>query len=73
DGSEQRCEGKKRVTYGYAIYRAQEKIATGRGSLHSLSHVFDAEAIGACRALQHAAQIARPTDAVYMCIDSTSV
>lgn len=73
DGSEQRCEGKKRVTYGYAIYRAQEKIATGRGSLHSLSHVFDAEAIGACRALQHAAQIARPTDAVHMCIDSTSV
>jgi ribonuclease HI len=48
DGSEQRLEGEKRVTYGYAIYRAQEQVATGRGSLHSLSHVFDAEAIGAC-------------------------
>ena len=73
DGSEQYSEGEKRVTYGYAIYQAQVQVATGRGSLHSLSHVFDAEAIGACRALQHAAQIARPTDAVYLCIDSTSV
>jgi ribonuclease HI len=73
DGSEQYSEGEKRVTYGYAIYQAQVQVATGRGSLHTLSHVFDAEAIGACRALQHAAQIARPTDAAYLCIDSTSV
>jgi hypothetical protein len=73
DGSEQHSEGEKRVTYGYAIYQAQVQVATGRGSLYTLSHVFDAEAIGACRALQHAAQIARPTDAVYLCIDSTSV
>ncbi|EMD86624.1 hypothetical protein COCHEDRAFT_1079653, partial [Bipolaris maydis C5] len=73
DGSEQKVEGCKRVTYGYAIYRAQKIIASGRSSLNDLSHVFDGEAVGAARALEHAAELAGPGDNVYLCIDSTSV
>ncbi|KAF7451133.1 hypothetical protein A1F99_057490 [Pyrenophora tritici-repentis] len=44
DGSEQRTDGERFVTYGYAIYQAQTQIAIGRGSLNPQSHVFDAEA-----------------------------
>ncbi|KAI1670778.1 hypothetical protein L13192_04135 [Pyrenophora tritici-repentis] len=34
DGSEQRTDGERFVTYGYAIYQAQTQIAIGRGSLN---------------------------------------
>jgi hypothetical protein len=47
DGSEQRINGDKHVTYGYAIYWNRLKVAEGRGSLNPQSHVFDAEAVGA--------------------------
>jgi len=74
DGSEQRNEGIRAVTYGYAIYQGQARIATGQGSLHPVSHVFDAEAVGACRGITHAIQLAPPGHRnLVMCIDSTSV
>ena len=75
DGSEQYTkEGEKRTTYGFAVYQNRKQLQTGRGSLHSTSHVFDAEAVGAWRGLQHT--IRRPelrTRRIWLCIDSTSV
>jgi hypothetical protein len=43
DGSEQHWHG---VGYGYAIYQGQELVTTGKGSINSMSHVFDVKAIG---------------------------
>jgi ribonuclease HI len=75
DGSEQYTrEGEKRVTYGFAVYQNRKQLQSGRGSLHPTSHVFDAEAIGAWRGLQHT--IRQPelnTRRIWLCIDSTSV
>ncbi|RAL64477.1 hypothetical protein DID88_001953 [Monilinia fructigena] len=45
----------KHVGYGYAIYQGQALVATGKGAINTLSHVFDAEAIGALKGLQKAA------------------
>jgi len=62
------------VTYGFAIYQNRKQLHTGRGSLNPTSHVFDAEAIGAWRGLQHT--IRQPelnTRRIWLCIDSTSV
>lgn len=74
DGSEQQINGTRVVTYGYAIYQGQATVATGQGSLNALSHVFDAEAIGACRGLKHALQLSLPSQReIVLCIDSTSV
>jgi ribonuclease HI len=75
DGSEQYTkEGVKRVTYGFAVYQDGRQLHTGRGSLRSTSHVFDAEAVGAWSGLQHT--IRQPdlnTRRIWLCIDSTSV
>ena len=75
DGSEQYTKEKeRRVTYGFAIYQNRKQLHTGRGSLSPTSHVFDAEAIGAWRGLQHT--IRQPelnTRRIWLCIDSTSV
>jgi hypothetical protein len=57
DGSEQRINGDRHVTYGYAIYWNRLKVADGRASLNPQSHVFDAEAVGAWRGLQHAIRL----------------
>ncbi|KAF7443221.1 Exo endo phos 2 domain containing protein [Pyrenophora tritici-repentis] len=74
DGSEQQINGTRVVTYGYAIYQGQAAVATGQGSLNALSHVFDAEAIGACRGLKHALQLSLPSQReIVLCIDSTAV
>ncbi|RAL68669.1 hypothetical protein DID88_007378 [Monilinia fructigena] len=74
DGSEQYKDGAKSVGYGYAIYRGQSLVRTGSGAINSISHVFDAEAIGALKGLQCALEILRPLDEhIWMCIDSTSV
>ena len=72
DGSEQYVEGAKRITYGYAVYQGGSQTATGRGSLHPCSHVFDGEAVGAWRGLAHALRD-QPHRRVWLCIDSTSV
>ena len=75
DGSEQHQNGDTHVGYGYAIYQNGKQIATGSGAINSLSHVFDAEAIGAWKGLQHAIRL--PPDVsqrrLWLCIDSTSV
>ncbi|RAL58161.1 hypothetical protein DID88_002332 [Monilinia fructigena] len=59
DGSEQYKDGAKLVGYGYAIYRGQSLVRTGSGAINSISHVFDAEAIGALKGLQCALEILR--------------
>jgi ribonuclease HI len=75
DGSEQYTkEGEKRVTFGFAVYQNSKQLQSGRGSLNPISHVFDAEAIGAWRGLQHV--IRQPdlnTHRIWLCVDSTSV
>src|SRR6195952_2234369 len=75
DGSEKYVEGEHRVGYGYAIYQNRKQIASGCGSINDLSHVFDAEAIGAWKGLQKAASMPAGvrTQRLWMCIDSTSV
>ncbi|KAH9876385.1 hypothetical protein J1614_003864 [Plenodomus biglobosus] len=73
DGSEQRIEGDRIVTYGFAIYRAQTKIEQGSSSLDPTSHVFDAEAVGALHALQYAIRSGLRFSRAWMCIDNTSV
>ncbi|RAL58617.1 hypothetical protein DID88_003537 [Monilinia fructigena] len=67
DGSEQYEDGAKLVGYGYAIYRGQSLVRTGSGAINSISHVFDAEAIGALKGLQCALEILRPWMSIYGC------
>jgi ribonuclease HI len=75
DGSEKNERGVRSVGYGYAIYQNGRQIATGHGSISTLSHVFDAEIIGAWKGLRHA--IGLPPEVsqrrIWLCIDSTSV
>lgn len=75
DGSEQYVDGSRHVGYGYAIYQNKQQIGSGHGSINDTSHVFDGEAIGAWRGLQHTIQL--PPDVsqrrLWLCIDSTSV
>ncbi|CZS92438.1 uncharacterized protein RAG0_02957 [Rhynchosporium agropyri] len=52
DGSEQYDKGVKYAGYGYAIYQNGKELHHGQGSINTLSHVFDAEAIGAWEGLQ---------------------
>lgn len=78
DGSKQRrlVEGQTHsmVGYGYAIYQNGLQIATGRGAVHRESQVFDAEAIGAWRGLEHTTRLHQAFgEKVWMCIDNTSV
>ncbi|KAH9859201.1 hypothetical protein J1614_012278 [Plenodomus biglobosus] len=76
DGSEQRVEGDRRVTYGFAVYQDKCLITTGRGSLNPETHVFNAEAVGAWRGLEQVARLIHtglPHTRIWICIDSTSV
>ncbi|RAL60100.1 hypothetical protein DID88_000725 [Monilinia fructigena] len=75
DGSEQTIDRKHCVGYGYAIYRNGTQIASGFKQIRSDSHVFDAEAIGAWRGLEHLITTLKdsPNSRIWMCIDSTSV
>jgi ribonuclease HI len=74
DGSEQSKDGQRGVGYGFSIYQHGRKISDGLGTICSVSHVFDAEAVGAWKGLQ--AVLRDPTlrsRRIWMCIDSTSV
>jgi ribonuclease HI len=82
DGSELTKDGAHHVGYGWVIYRNGFAIAEGKGAINPQSHVFDAEAIGACKGLKHAEGLARQLKGpdtgpegirVWACIDSTSV
>ena len=75
DSSKRYIEGKRHVGYGYAIYQNGKQIATGHGSINSLLHVFDAEAIRAWKGLQHTIRMPSHTRQrrLWLCIDSTSV
>jgi hypothetical protein len=46
DGSEQHWHKDRFVGYGYVIYQRKELVTTSKGFISSMSHVFDAEAIG---------------------------
>lgn len=55
DGSElTNKEGDHPVGYGYVVMQNDEVVTHGSGSLHTTSHVFDAEAVGALRGLEAA-------------------
>ncbi|RAL64848.1 hypothetical protein DID88_001444 [Monilinia fructigena] len=74
DGSESYDDAGKHVGYGYAIYQGQALVATGKGAINTLSHVFNAEAIGALKGLQKALTLPSNADTQrWLCIDSTSV
>lgn len=74
DGSEQFKRGLHGVGYGYAIYLGNRKIFDGLGTIHEISHVFDAEAIGAWKGLQRILREGSHAHRrIWMCIDSTSV
>jgi ribonuclease HI len=74
DGSEKYVEGQRYVGYGYAIYQDSKQIANGHGSINSLSHVFEAEAIGAWKGLEYVIRMpAIRHRRIWSCIDSTSV
>jgi ribonuclease HI len=74
DGSEQWNDNNHSVGYGYAIYQGGKKIIDGLGTIHEMSHVFDAEAIGAWKGLQTTLRnSALRANRIWMCIDSTSV
>ena len=74
DGFEIEENGIRYVGFGYAIYQGTQAIHTGKGSISSVAHVFDAEAIGALKGLQRAAFChTLGTQRIWLCIDSTSV
>ena len=74
DGSESYNDAGKHMGYNYAIYQGQALVATGKGAINTLSHVFDAEAIGALKGLQKALTLPSNADTQrWLCIDSTSV
>lgn len=65
--------------FGYVLYRGGQKIARGCASIHHHSVVFDAEAVGAWRALEHAVQLGHhrlPTpgysETFFVCLDNTA-
>ena len=53
DGSEHYEHSVQHVGYSYAVYQDGVQIANSYGALNPLSHVFDAEAVGAWKGLQH--------------------
>ncbi|RAL59630.1 hypothetical protein DID88_006489 [Monilinia fructigena] len=72
DGSESYDDAGKHVGYGYAIYQGQGLVATGKGAINTLSHVFDAEAIGALKGLQKALTLPSNADTQrWLCIDKS--
>lgn len=74
DGSEQWVDGEHKVGYGYAIYQDGKLLGSGSGGICEISHVFDAEAIGAWKGLERATSSTFPRhQRIHMCIDSTSV
>jgi ribonuclease HI len=74
DGSEQNKAGQRGVGYGFAAYQGARKILDGLGTICSVSHVFDAEAVGAWKGLQAVLRDSRlGCRRIWLCIDSTSV
>ncbi|KAI0999179.1 hypothetical protein K3495_g9015, partial [Podosphaera aphanis] len=74
DGSEQYVDGNKYVGFGFSAYSYGHQFTSGYGSINNISHVFDAEIIGALRGLQKVLLL--PIGArrrIWMCIDSTLV
>ena len=74
DGSEQWSEGEHQVGYGYVAYQNRRQVLQGFGAINPVSHVFDAEVIGAWSGLLRVLRDPNLKNRrVWMCIDSTSV
>lgn len=62
--------------YGFAIYRPGggegELVGSGCASLNPCAVVFDAEALGALRGLQHAIRLADRDVRIWVCLDNTA-
>jgi hypothetical protein len=52
DRSEQYEFGQRGVGYSFTIYQRAQKVLDGLGTINSVSHVFDAEVVGAQKGLQ---------------------
>ncbi|EDN08379.1 conserved hypothetical protein [Histoplasma mississippiense (nom. inval.)] len=65
DGSERNLDNSRQVGYGFIVYQGNKQLASFSAALSPMSHVFDAEAVGACRALDN--------PQIWLCLDNTSV
>ncbi|CCE34857.1 uncharacterized protein CPUR_08796 [Claviceps purpurea 20.1] len=72
DGSQNE---KSQVGYGYAVYQNGKEIGCGQASLPDFPHsvVFDAEAVGAWRGLQHVLRLPpeQSQTRIWVCLDNT--
>lgn len=74
DGSEQHKHGVCGVGYSYVVYQNRRQVDCGYSAICAMSHVFDAEAIGAWKGLQCTMRKAQlEKQRIHMCIDSTLV
>ncbi|EDN03600.1 predicted protein [Histoplasma mississippiense (nom. inval.)] len=79
DGSEQNLDNSRQVGYGFIVYQGNKQLASFSAALSPMSHVFDAEAVGACRALECAVKLLpcvtedSSNPQIWLCLDNTSV
>ncbi|EDN04275.1 conserved hypothetical protein [Histoplasma mississippiense (nom. inval.)] len=79
DGSERNLDNSRQVGYGFIVYQGNKQLASFSAALSPMSHVFDAEAVGACRALECAVKLLpcvtedSSNPQIWLCLDNTSV
>ncbi|EDN04709.1 conserved hypothetical protein [Histoplasma mississippiense (nom. inval.)] len=79
DGSERSLDNSRQVGYGFIVYQGNKQLASFSAALSSMSHIFDAEAVGACRALECAVKLLpcvtedSSNPQIWLCLDNTSV
>ncbi|EDN11159.1 conserved hypothetical protein [Histoplasma mississippiense (nom. inval.)] len=79
DGSERSLDNSRQVGYGFIVYQGNKQLASFSAALSPMSHVFDAEAVGACRALECAVKLLpcvtedSSNPQIWLCLDNTSV
>ncbi|EDN08633.1 conserved hypothetical protein [Histoplasma mississippiense (nom. inval.)] len=67
------------VSYGFIVYQGHKQLASFSAALSPMSHVFDAEAVGACRALECTVKLLPcvtedgSNPQIWLCLDNTSV
>lgn len=52
DGLEQSSDNARQMSYDFVIYQRDKQLASFSAALSPISHVFDAEAVEACQALE---------------------
>ncbi|EDN06245.1 predicted protein [Histoplasma mississippiense (nom. inval.)] len=79
DGSERSLDNSRQVGYGFIVYQGNKQLASFSAALSPMSHVFDAEAVGACWALECAVKLLpcvtedSSNPQIWLCLDNTSV